>query len=111
MDYYIHCPLPKELAERVLSIEKKYQGDSRSRPHLTIIRPQGISAGVSERELIGSIRFALRKQKPFFITQLGVGYFGKKEIICIRVKRSRGAYALPSETYKGDQWTTRWFTR
>ena len=88
VDYYIHCTLSGKLAERVLSIEKKYQGNSRSRPHLTIIRPQGISADVSERELIGSIGFALRKQKPLLIIQLGVGYFGEKEIVCIKVKRS-----------------------
>jgi len=89
MRYYIHIALPAKLSKEVSTIEKRYQGNSRSKPHITILHPRKICADTSEKKLIDAVGSAVKKIAPFEIIQAGLGYFDKKKVIFIGIERTR----------------------
>ncbi len=88
MRYYIHIPLPKDLRDRVAAIEFKYQGESGSEPHITLVPPLELCEGMSEQNLREAVNLAVQLVDPLLVTQNGMGYFGNKETIFIGVERT-----------------------
>lgn len=95
MRYYMHIPLPKELRDRVSEIEKKFQGDSRSEPHITLVSPRKILSWKvpheAARELAGKIHKVVIGMTPFYVIQeRHAQYFGEEEHFYIPVRRTDG---------------------
>lgn len=88
MKYYVSTSLPKHIFERVEQIERKWQGESASDPHLTLMVPRTLLPGKTETELVQAINTAIYQIPIFSIIMTGGGYFGNKENIHICVKRT-----------------------
>ncbi|MBI2669607.1 MAG: 2'-5' RNA ligase family protein [Candidatus Yanofskybacteria bacterium] len=88
MGYYIHIPLPEKLRDEISEIERTFQGDSGSEPHITLIPPRELIGGKSEQELIDAVHLATQRLTPFALIQKGVGFFGNKETIYVRISRT-----------------------
>jgi 2'-5' RNA ligase len=94
MRYYLHIPLPAELRNRVSKIEKKFQGDSRPEPHITLVFPRQILPRKLVHELAGNIHKAAKATSPFEIILEGrVRYFGEKDHFYIPIKRTEAIVA------------------
>ena len=88
--YYLNISLPEELEERVVVIKKKFQGSSRSRPHLTILSPRSAATWPEdkEEEMIMSLQYLLAEIAPVAIKYHGVSGFDDFSTIYIAVERS-----------------------
>lgn len=89
MRYYLHIPIPNRLSRFVRAIETRYQGESRSEPHLTIISPHVLLHGVSENQLIEAVERAALAIIPFYVRLQGFGCFDDMDTVFIKVERSR----------------------
>ncbi|MCW3098432.1 MAG: 2-5 ligase superfamily [Chthonomonadaceae bacterium] len=97
MRYYLNIPVPADLSERVSAFEQKWQGTSKSAPHITLVIPRLILPGSSEADLVSQLESALSTLPAFPIRMLGLDYFGNKTVIHIPVDRS-AEFALCHET-------------
>ena len=88
MRYYIHIVPPHQLALRVADIADKYHGEKKSDPHITLISPREIEHDKLETELIAKLEKNAASIRPFIVETRDVDYFGEKEHIFVRVKRS-----------------------
>lgn len=88
MRYYLNIPLPKTLEDQIKQIEKQWQGDSRSDPHITIIVPREAQSEIDEAKMIKDICEALIEVHPFLIILGKVGYFGDKSVIYLSIART-----------------------
>lgn len=103
MEYYLHIPLPALLEKQVAVIEKRYQGHSRSRPHLTILSPQTANWLPDEKEerLVISLQKSLATVRQFPVECSGVNYFDHFQTIYIAVKRSMELLTLHQAIVRG----------
>lgn len=88
MRYYLSIPLPKPLSDQVQDAEQKWQGTSRSDPHLTIIVPREAEPDLDEAKMVRAIAAALAPIRPFMVILGEVGYFGDHATIYLGVARS-----------------------
>lgn len=88
MFYYLHIPLPDPLAQRIERFEQRYQGSSRSKPHITLIRPRALKPSASEAQLIARLRDAQTNLSGFEIFFGGLGFFGDYHTVYIRIERT-----------------------
>ena len=90
MRYYIHIPLPNDLRNKVLDVQRKYQGGDSSEPHITVMAPRqlDVMAGKLERHIIGAVESVVSKLAPFEIIQSRVGRFEDINVIYLGVERT-----------------------
>lgn len=86
--YYLNIPVPTDLSERVSAFERKWQGTTKSDPHITLVIPRLLIAGRSEAELVSRLETTLVTVPEFQIRMTGSDYFGKKRVVHIRVEHS-----------------------
>lgn len=93
MQYYIYIALPSELAKRVGAIRRRYPGQWRSLPHITLVIPRTLASKRTERELVRALRDAAATVAPFTIRHKGLACFGPKLFIYVPVHRTSGLRA------------------
>ncbi len=85
--YYINIGLPDELAQKVVAIERKFQGQGRSEPHLTIIPPRELLG--HEGLLVEVLSLTCRQLSAFQIKSVGLGSFDNFQTIMVEIEKSR----------------------
>lgn len=93
MQYYIYIALPTDLAKRAGAIRRRYPGQWRSLPHITLVIPRTIAPKRTERELVRALRDAAATVAPFTVRHTGLAAFGPKFFIYVPVRRTSGLRA------------------
>jgi 2'-5' RNA ligase len=88
MRYYLNIPVPADLSERVSAFEQRWQGTSKSAPHITLVIPRLLIVGKNEADLVSRLECALSTLPAFPVRLFGIDYFGNKRVIYIRAERS-----------------------
>lgn len=103
MRYYLNATPPLPLLTRLQVLEARWQGQSASLPHLTLMSPRERLSDRSEDELIVQLLNVTQHIAPFTIRLLEVGSFNEKENIHICVERSAEIVACHQQLVNATQ--------
>ena len=88
MQYYLNTPPPFSLLKRLSILERAWQIQGASPPHLTLVNPRKLLPEKTERELVAHLYEVRQKVRSFPVRLLGVGSFNEKENIHVCVERT-----------------------
>jgi 2'-5' RNA ligase len=94
MRYYLNIGLPPELESEVLAIEQEWQGNSKSKPHLTLDSPKEAPPELEESQMVAEYMKVASQIPCFKLEYGGIGEFNQKSTIYLQVKRSQALLDL-----------------
>lgn len=103
MRYYLNATPPPPLMNRFLVLERRWQKQSASLPHLTIVSPRILLPNKSEDELVMEIINATQHISKFPIRLMRIGSFNDKENIHACVERTQEIVACHRKLLEATQ--------